>query len=374
MISKETRMTILVNLAILAVGLLVLLLIRELFYNGIQLFLSAFVAILLPFSIALFISYLVAPVFKVLEKHIRLKNRLINTIIVFSLIGILLFFIGRFAGVLIYTQAVAFIENDWPNVVSYFETSFSEGSPIRDTYNWLAQYISIGSREVISVDIIRVFQSVTTIVLTIIMTPVFLFFILNDKERIYKSLMQVFPRKWRHHAIELTGRANRVVEEYFNGRFLTMTAMAIFFTIMLFIFGFEGRAVLFGFMLGFFDIVPYVGPTIAVILPVLYSLTEDDLLFGQYAPIAIFIANFIGQMIQNNVAQPLIMGRETKIHPLLVLSAFVFFAYLFGVVGLILAIPITGTIKSTIEYIKELHQDEMELTEEEEQQIEEATQ
>ncbi len=361
---KEKRMKLIMNLAIWALVLIILLLVRELFSYFIGLFMSAFIAILLPFSIALFISYLVAPIFKLLERRLKFKYRSVNIVIVFVGLAILLYFFGRFAGTLIYEQGIAFIENDWPRVVAYFDDFFSEESRFRSIYIWFTNYVEIGESEKITLDLMAVFQSLTTIILTIVLVPVFLFFLLNDRQRIYEALVRLFPKKWRDHVIELTSRANRVVENYFSGRFTTMFVMAIFFTTVLFILGFKERSILFGFMLGFFDIVPYVGPFIAIILPVLYAFAEpESLRFGEYAPYVILGANIIGQIIQNNVAQPIIMGRETKLHPLLILSAFVFFSYLFGIVGLILAIPITGTIKSTVDYITELHSERIKLNE-----------
>ncbi len=372
--ASERRIKTLINLGIVAAVLLIVLLIREFAGGLVAQFCTAFMAILLPFSIALFISYLIAPVFKLLERHLKFKFRLINTIIVFIGVGFLLVLFGRFAGTLIYTQGVAFIENDWPRVVSYFDDVFSEDSSLRALYAWLTEYVQIGEGEKITIDLISIFQSLTTIVITIVLVPVFLFFILNDKDRIYESLIGLVPKRYRDDAIELSTRANKVVTEYFNGRFITMFVMAIFFTLLLLVLGFRERAILFGFMLGFFDIVPYVGPFIAIILPVLWSLTETSQLpFGELSPYIILIAVVLGQMIQNNIAQPLIMGRETKIHPLLVLSAFIFFAYVFGIVGLILAIPITGMIKSTVNYYHEKHAHRLALNEAQRKKIREDT-
>ena len=372
MSKKEKRIMLLINMAIFVLGLLALYLVREVFGNAISLFMSAFIAIVLPFSIALFVSYLMAPLFKLLEKRLHVKYRVVNIGIVFTGTAILMVIFVRFAGTLIYEQAIAFIENDWPNVVSFVDDFFEESPYFGSIYNWIQENVRITESDKITLDLLSIFQSITTVIITIVLIPVFLFFILYERTKIYESIMIVFPKKVRGHAIELTKRANRVVEEYFNGRFITMFVMAIFFTIVFFILGFRERSILFGFMLGFFDIVPYVGPFIAIILPVLYSLTETDtLMFGQFAPLAILIINIVGQMIQNNVAQPLIMGRETKIHPLLILSAFVFFTYLFGIVGLILAIPITGTIKTSIIYLKELYNEKLKLNKEELKKIRE---
>ncbi len=366
---SERRKRLLLNLAVVALTLLVLLLFRTLFPGFVERFVQAAMSIILPFSIALFLSYLLAPLFRLLERKIKQRNRLLNTAIVFGGVGVLLFFFFRYAGSLIYNQAVAFIENDWPRVVAAIDAFLGENTFIRRVYEYIQGLVTWETIGDIEIDFLALFQSLTLIVITIVLVPVFLFFILNDRKRIYEAIVVVFPKRARKHVIELSGRANRVIEEYFNGRFLTMFVMAIVFTIVFFIFGFRERSFLFGFMLGFFDIVPYVGPFIAMLLPVLYSLTDETLLFGDFAPLAIAVTVVVGQIIQNNVAQPLIMGKETKLHPLLVLSAFVFFGYLFGVVGIILAIPITGMIRETVRYLKELHEDKIQLDEEEKARI-----
>ena len=77
-------------------------------------------------------------------------------------------------------------------------------------------------------------------------------------------------------------------------------------------------------------------------------------MFEEYTFIAIIVANFTGQFLQGNILQPIIMGREVNLHPLLVLSSFIFFGALLGMTGIILAIPITGIIKTSFEYFGEL--------------------
>jgi len=353
----------LVYVSLVAAVLLTLYLFNLVFPDFVEKFSLAATSIILPFSIALFISYLMAPLFKILEKKLKFKIRFINTVIIFGVVGTLLFFFISYAASLIFAQTVSFIENDWPSVAETLGDFLERNAFAASIYDRLAELFSFERIGAGDIDIFSIFQSLTMIIITIVLVPVFLFFILNDKDRIYEGIVSLFPHKIRPHVIELLKRANRVIEQYFNGRFATMFVMSIVFIIVFWILGFKERSLLFGFMLGFFDIVPYVGPFIAMLLPVLYSLTDDTLLFGEYAPVAIAITVIVGQLIQNNVAQPFIMGKETKLHPLLVLSSFVFFGYLFGIVGIILAIPITGMIRTTAHYLKELHAERIELSE-----------
>lgn len=368
---RNKRITLAINLGIGVLILLFIYLFNLIFNPLIVRFLLAFTSIFLPFSIALFISYLMAPVFRLLEQKIKLKYRLLNTFIVFVAMAIIVYLFIRFAFGIIYVQGIQFLEYDWPNVVQSARNFLATQPTLLELYNSAIDWFNLENISSINVNIIGIFQSITSIIITIVLVPVFLFFILNDRKRIYESLVKVVPKNYRVHATELTKRAHYVIEQYFNGRFATMIVMSIVFTAAFFILGFKERSVLFGFMMGFFDIVPYVGPFIAMLLPVLYSLTDETLMFGQYAPIAVIIMVTVGQLVQNNVAQPLIMGKETQLHPLLVLSSFVFFGYLFGIVGIILAIPITGMIRTSIEYFHELNADKLALSKIEKQKIRE---
>ncbi len=364
----------LMYLGIIALVLVIFYLSNLLFGNFFTRFGKAANSIILPFSIALFLSYLLAPVFKLLERKLKFKFRFLNTVIIFLGTSLVLFLFGRYAFSLIYEQGVAFFQNDWPNVKDTIEVTIEDYAFLYNLYDRTINLLTLDNLLDSDLDLFGVFESVTTVVITIVLVPVFLFFILNDTNKIYDATIMIVPKKFQKHAVELLSRANRVVEQYFNGRFATMFVMAIMFTIMFFILGFRERSLLFGFMLGFFDIVPYVGPFIGMLLPVLYSLTDETLMFGAYAPLVITIAVVVGQMIQNNVAQPLIMGKETKLHPMLVLSAFVFFGYLFGVVGIILAIPITGMIRTSVKYFTELNEEKLQKQKEEVKKIREDVQ
>ena len=359
------------RLSLVTLVLLIMWLVRVLMGDFLARFMQAFIAILLPFSIALFISYLVAPLFRILERRPYFKSRLINTFILFIGTGFLLYFFGRYIGTLVYAQGVRFIESDWPQVQQAIEGFFIERPFLLPIYENMEAFLGEDLLGNIQFDFVSLFESLATIIITVVLVPVFLFFILNDRDRIYEALIGVVPKKYRYHAIELTKRANHVTEQYFNGRFLTMFIMTIISTIVFFIMGFQERSLLFGFMMGFFDIVPYVGPFIASLVPFLYSLTDSNIVFGDYAPVMTLVAVIVMQVFENNILQPVVMSNETKIHPLLVLSAFIFFGYLLGVVGIILAIPITGMIRSTFHYLREIHQERIALDSEEKEHLKE---
>ena len=354
--TQERRIKVLQNLAIVSLVLISLYYLNQLFGDQIKVLFSAINTVLFPFGIALFISYLLAPIIKFIEKHLKIKKRAISISIVFVLLVIVLGLFLLIVGNIIFSQAELFYEVDWDNILIQIETFVSNNPQLQSAYEALKEYLTFDSFSSYVFNVYDVFKGMVGFVVTIVLVPVFLVFLLSDRNTIFKGILWVLPEKYRHDIIELGTRANDVTEKYFNGRFLSMFIMSVFFTIIFIILGFGvDKAIFFGFTLGFLDIIPYIGGFIGVVLPILYSFTvPDSMLFGVWTFIAIIVINAIAQFVQGNILQPYIMGKEVKLHPLLVLSSFIFFGALFGITGIILAIPITGTLKATLEYYREV--------------------
>ena len=349
----EKRVKALQNLGIIALLLVSIKYANDLFGTQIDTLFIAINAIVFPLGVALFISYLLAPIVKLLDK--KIKKRWISVVLVFILLLVIVALFILLVGTMIYDQAQVFVLYDWESILASIENFTENNSRFAEIYESISGYISVDSVSAVTINIFNLFKSFISILLSIVLVPVFLFFILNDKEKIFEGLLVVVPKKYKKDLRELGIRSNVVIEKYFNGRFTSMFIMSIFFTIIFFILGLRERSVFFGFTLGFLDIIPYIGGFIGMLLPLLYSFTvPGELMFGEWTFIAIIITNIVGQGLQGGIIQPWIMGREVSIHPLLVLSSFIFFGSLFGVTGIILAIPITGIIKVTFDYFIEL--------------------
>jgi len=357
--TDNKRMKVLQNLSIVTLVLVSMFYINKLFGSQISLLFRAFNSLLLPFGIALFISYLLNPIINLLENRFKIKQRWISVVIVFLILivvgGLFLLLIG----ITIYNEAEQFFLYDWESILNSVQSFVSKNEFVNTIYLQIEDYLTFDEAVPVIFSVINVFRGIVGVVVSIVLTPVFLFFLLHDKQRVFKGIVSAVPKKYRVHVEELGIRANDVIEKYFNGRFLSMFIVSIMFTIVLLIFGFGlDKAIFFGFTLGFLDIIPYIGGFVGILLPVLYSFTiTDTVLFGQWAFVWLVGINLVIQFIQGNILQPYIMGKEVNLHPLLVLSSFIFFGALFGITGIILAIPITGTIKTSFEYYQSL-QDE----------------
>ena len=133
--TKEKRLKTLQNLGIVTLILVSLFYINELFGTQLEIFRTAVNAIVLPFGIALFLSYLLAPFIQLLEKHAKIKKRIFSVLIVlFAALLVILLFL-YFVGVIIYDQGVSFYENDLDNIVAWFNNLLSNNPEIEDAYN-----------------------------------------------------------------------------------------------------------------------------------------------------------------------------------------------------------------------------------------------
>jgi predicted PurR-regulated permease PerM len=150
-------------------------------------------------------------------------------------------------------------------------------------------------------------------------------------------------------------RVVRAVAGYVRGQLLFSLVMGIGAGVGLWIFGVVGifpdgktYALAFGVWFGLMELVPYVGPFLGAVPPLLVALFQDPLT-------AVWVALlFIGlQQIEGHVASPLIFGHALRINPLLVIFALLFGAELFGIVGALVALPVAAVIRETIVYLRQ---------------------
>jgi len=120
-----------------------------------------------------------------------------------------------------------------------------------------------------------------------------------------------------------------------------MTGLTLFFMGMPFTF-------LLGILAGVFNIILYIGPYIAAIPALLLSFSP-----ATPTPLSVIIVYVVVQVLDGTVISPILLGRAVKLKPITIIIALLAGAQLAGFLGMILAIPLAGTIKSVFLYWKE---------------------
>ena len=152
------------------------------------------------------------------------------------------------------------------------------------------------------------------------------------------GFVALFPAGRRERVREILGEMYRAVQKWFVGQLTSMTLIGLLSTAALFIIGIP-FALLLGIFSGLISFVPFVGPVISVIPPVLLALTGDpiDALWVILAYVGI-------QAIEGNLIQPVVMSRAVSLHPAVVMFGLLIMGTLFGFVGVFLAIPLTAAL------------------------------
>ena len=355
--------------AVTVVFLLVFYLLRLNFGDYLTQIWNAFQSVLIPAAIALFIVYLIAPVNRYFKRKGLNKNLSASlSILVFSVA--LLVFLGLIA--LLVTQQVMsivpLIEENWNGIISWIASITGEmPQPIiteQNTIDWGAVLELLGGGTNLFKMTFSGLNSVLYYIIIIVMTPVFLFFFLREGENIFSGFVKVIPKKWFKDDLEIIMKfANSSTEKYIRGKLISILFLGLFFSAgFSIVFIVLGKlsimtaimyGVIFGSILAMLDLIPYIGPTVGVTLPLLFLLmvTGVSVTYAIFAGILILV-NFAGQNLQKILIEPVIMSKEVDVHPLAVFTGLLFFGALFGFVGLILATPIVATIRSVYNYLR----------------------
>ena len=136
-----------------------------------------------------------------------------------------------------------------------------------------------------------------------------------------------------------------IINSYVRGLLLDSVLVGIMTTIVCLVLKLE-YAVIFGILITFLNLIPYIGAVISYTITSIYAFTVG----GPVLAVITFVASFIIQMIDANILQPNIIGKSVKLHPVVVICGLLVFERLFGVLGMILAMPILAIGKIFLKY------------------------
>ena len=178
------------------------------------------------------------------------------------------------------------------------------------------------------------------------------FYFMADKKIIKNGIIRIFPSKIKERASEVYDNISQKVGGYVIAQIINMIAIGILTAIGLFILKVD-YALLLGLITGALDIIPLVGPTIALILCLLMAYQ-----MGPIGVALVLLAFLTAQWISNNLIRPVVFGRFLDLHPLVIIFALLVSAQFLGVWGVILAPAIASLICVLFDetYIKTINQ------------------
>ena len=186
---------------------------------------------------------------------------------------------------------------------------------------------------------------VMSLITTLIIIPFISFFMVKDSRLINRQLIRMVPNRLFEFTINLIHKMDLQFGNYIRGQLLESCIIALLSSIALWTLDVDYFLIL-GAFAGLANLVPYVGPIVGAIPPILTSLFQTgNLATAGY----ILLAFVIIQLIDNGVLKPVVVGKSVDLHPLMVLLAVIIGGKFFGVLGMVLSIPVTGFVKIIIQ-------------------------
>ncbi|MFT7498886.1 MAG: putative PurR-regulated permease PerM [Candidatus Azotimanducaceae bacterium] len=174
------------------------------------------------------------------------------------------------------------------------------------------------------------------------------FFLMKDGEILNKGLMVLVPNNTEKRFQKSFTTIKDLLSRYFIGLVIQITILFILYSIVLGIFGVQ-NAIVIAFLCALLNLIPYVGPMIGAVLILFLTMSshigEDFQTEILPTTIYVMIGYFIAQMIDNFISQPKIFSKATKAHPLEIFLVIIIGGLLFGVIGMVVAVPSYTALK-----------------------------
>ncbi|HZJ18858.1 MAG TPA: AI-2E family transporter [Pricia sp.] len=168
------------------------------------------------------------------------------------------------------------------------------------------------------------------------------FFFLKDGRSFQIRFLRLIPEERREQTINSFEKIKNLLSRYFIGLLLQIAILFIIYALVLFLVGIE-NAMIIAFLCALFNIVPYVGPMIGGIIMILLTMTSNPELDFSTVILPrtgyVVIGIVIGQLVDNFFSQPLIFSNSVKSHPLEIFLVILISGLLFGILGMIVAVP-----------------------------------
>ena len=188
--------------------------------------------------------------------------------------------------------------------------------------------------------VIHISNLVIDLTVMVILVPLFTFFLIRDYKTLRNRALDLLPNSSFELGWLIYYRVAKKLEEYIRGIMIQSGIMALVTSIGFYSIGLDSP-ILLGMMAGLLNLIPYVGPVMAMVPPVIIALGApvlDPVTVGMAVGVIL-----IAQIIDNIVVVPAVIANAVNLHPITVIVGIIVFGNFFGFIGMIIAIPAIST-------------------------------
>jgi predicted PurR-regulated permease PerM len=183
-----------------------------------------------------------------------------------------------------------------------------------------------------------------------LLTFIYVFFLLTYRKRFKNFLLNIFPNERRQEVKETINSSARVAPRYLGGKLILMGILAVVYSIGLGVSG-VNNFIMVSLIAALLTLIPYIGNIIGFFLAVALGFLTTG---STITLVGITITFVVAQFIESYVLEPYLLGKKVDVHPFFVILVVVIGNLLWGVVGMVLAIPLMGIITIIFLHIKPL--------------------
>jgi len=308
-------------------------------------------AILVPFIIGFIFAYILAPVVQILEN--RQIPRSVAIIISYA------FFLGLIALFIFYAVPLLLRDlNQLLSLIPRYVQSLQEALwQMQDGYSRVA--LPEGVRQVIDGTITRVEQMSLGLIqgfsqgligllgqsFNLILAPFISYYFLRDFNNLGEHFLKAVPLRYRNGVKQVGKEINQVLRGFVKGSLLVALWVGLLTTVGMYFIGMD-FSVLIGIMVGVTNIIPYFGAIISAIPALLLALLKSKWLALYVLGLMLLI-----HQLESNVISPRILGSSVGLHPLVIMFALLAGGRLWGLGGLLLAVPLVAVLKVIVKHL-----------------------
>ena len=304
-------------------------------------------SVLVPFSVALLLSFIFQPIV------LYLKARRIPIAVALIVVFITLAAAATVVGYIVYSSAESLIDA----TEVYLPRIDRVVADVEELLQQSAAALGLAEgrldlNQVVDPSIItRLLQGgigeAFTFAGNTFLVLLFMLFILASSGELKVKVLKAYPPHIAERINAVTDNISQQVRQYLVAKTLVSLGTGFLIFLALWIIGVD-YPVFWGFLAFLLNYIPNIGSFVAVILPFGFALLQFE---GLTFPIIAALVMWLIQMVMGNVVDPRLMAFSLNLSPVLVIISLIFWGWLWGVAGMILAVPLTATIKIFFENI-----------------------
>ncbi len=188
-------------------------------------------------------------------------------------------------------------------------------------------------------------KNIPSIFTSSLIIPFIMFFLLKDGREIIKQFISLMPNRYFELTITLIHKTDRQLGGYIRGQLIdsaiigTLSGLALWYLDVKYF-------IIIGIFTGIANLVPFIGPIVGAIPAVIVALIDTG---GLSKPLSVIAAFTMVQLIDNAAVKPIVVAKMVSLHPIVVLLSVIIGGKFFGIIGMLVSIPVVGVTKVIIQ-------------------------